>query len=246
VPFEVCYSAIRDADGRPFEILAIARNITARKIAEELRAAGTKQAVYALEQTIQSLAMLAEMKDSYTAGHQRRVANLACVIARGMNLDSSTIQGLRLAGLIHDIGKIRVPAEILTSTRRLSPPEMELIKVHPAVAFEVLRSIDFPWPIAETVYQHHERLDGSGYPRRLTGDHIIIEARILAVADVVEAITAERPYRKAIGIDAALEEISKQSGTRFDASAVDACIQVFRKKEFSLGEEPLLAASEDA
>ena len=123
---------------------------------------------------------------------------------------------------------------------------MEIIRVHPSVAFEVLRGIDFPWPIAETVYQHHERLDGSGYPRRLTGGDIIIEARILAVADVVEAITAERPYRKAIGIEAALEEISNQSGARFDPHVVDACVRAFRMDRFSLGEEPLPAASEDA
>lgn len=245
VPFEVCYSAIRDASGRPMEVLAIARDITARRIAEDARNAGSRKLITALEQTIQALAMLAEMKDSYTAGHQRRVADLACVIARRMGLDLNAIEGLRLAGLIHYIGKVRVPAEILASTRRLTQAEMEIIKAHPATGYDVLSSIDFPWPIADIVYQHHERLDGSGYPRRLCARDIILEARILAVADVVEAITAERPYRKAVGIDAALEEISRRRGQLYDAAVVDACLDVFRKESFTLEQEPLRTASVD-
>jgi PAS domain S-box-containing protein/putative nucleotidyltransferase with HDIG domain len=245
VPFEVCYSAIRDASGRPLEILAIARDITARRIAEDARAASSRKLISALEQTIQALAMLAEMKDSYTAGHQRRVADLACVIARKMGLDLNAIEGLRLAGLIHDIGKVRVPVEILASTRRLTQAEMEIIKVHPATGYDVLRGIDFPWPIADIVYQHHERLDGSGYPRRLRGQSIILEARILAVADVVEAITAERPYRKAVGLDAALEEVSRHRGDLYDPAVVDACLEVFRNDSFALEQEPLRTASVD-
>jgi len=245
VPFEICYSAIRDASGRPLEVLAIARDITARRIAEEMRAAGSKKLIAALEQTIQALAMLAQMKDSYTAGHQRRVADLACVIARRMGLDQNAIEGLRLAGLIHDIGKVRVPAEILASTRRLTQAEMEIIKVHPATGYDFLSGIDLPWPIADIVYQHHERLDGTGYPRRLRGKDIILEARILAVADVVEAITAERPYRRAVGIDAALEEISRHRGQLYDAAVVDACLDVFRTDSFTLEQEPLRTASVD-
>jgi PAS domain S-box-containing protein/putative nucleotidyltransferase with HDIG domain len=246
VPFEVCYSALRDAQGKPVEVMAIARDITARKIADDYRMASTRKLIDALQQTIQALAMLAELKDSYTAGHQRRVADLACAVARRMELDEDAIEGLRLAGLIHDIGKVRVPAEILASTRRLTPAEFELIKVHPTTGFEVLSGIDFPWPIADIVYQHHERLDGSGYPRGLTGPDTIIEARILAVADVVEAITSERPYRKAIGIMSALDEIARHRGVLYDTAAVDACLDVFRKDGFRLDQEPLPEASEDA
>jgi len=246
VPFEVCYSALRDAQGRPVEVMAIARDITARKIADEYRMASARKLIAALGQTIQALAMLAELKDSYTAGHQRRVADLACQIARRMDLDEDAIEGLRLAGLIHDIGKVRVPAEILASTRRLTPAEFELIKVHPTTGFEVLSGIDFPWPIADIVYKHHERLNGSGYPRGLAGPDTIIEARILAVADVVEAITSERPYRKAIGIMAALDEIERHRDVLYDAAAVDACLDVFRKDGFRLDQEPLQEASEDA
>ncbi|MCK9356254.1 MAG: PAS domain S-box protein [Dehalococcoidia bacterium] len=245
VPFEVCYSALRDAQGRPVEVMAIARDITARKIADEYRMASARKLIAALGQTIQALAMLAELKDSYTAGHQRRVANLACAIARRMGLDEDAIEGLRLAGLIHDIGKVRVPAEILGSTRRLTPAEFELIKVHPTTGFEVLSGIDFPWPIAQAVHQHHERLDGSGYPRGLTGPDIIVEARIMAVADVVEAITSERPYRKAIGVEAALDEIARHRGVLYDAAAVDACLDVFRKDAFVFDQEALPPASVD-
>lgn len=246
VPFEVCYSALRDAKGRLVEVMAIARDITARKIADEYRMASARKLIDALGQTIQALAMLAELKDSYTAGHQRRVADLACAIARKMGLDLDTVEGLRLAGLIHDIGKVRVPAEILGSTRRLTRAEFELIKVHPTTGFEVLSGIDFPWPIAQAVHQHHERLDGSGYPRGLSGPDIIIEAKILAVADVVEAITSERPYRKAIGVKAALDEIRGHRGTLYEAAVVDACLDAFRKDAFAFDPEPLLPASADA
>jgi HD-GYP domain-containing protein (c-di-GMP phosphodiesterase class II) len=162
-----------------------------------------------------------------------------------MGRSHDMVEGLRLAGLIHDMGKIRVPVEILGSTRCLTTAEFEIVKTHPAIGYEVLRDISFRWPIAETVYQHHERLDGSGYPRGLKGNRIIMEARILGVADVVEAIASERPYRKALGIQAALERIVSDKGRLFDPEVVDACLEVFQKDGYVLGQEPLLDASED-
>lgn len=239
VPVEVCYSALRDAEGRPVEIMAVARNVEERRQLEERARASTESLVAALQQTVQALATLLEVRDSYTAGHQRRVADLACAIGRRLGLGEDTLRGLRLAGLIHDIGKVRVPAEILGSTRRLCDAEFEIIKMHPTVGHEVLSGIDFPWPIAEAVYQHHERLDGSGYPRGLAGDQIILEARILAVADVVEAIASDRPYRRFLGTDAALEEIDSHKAVLYDASVVDACIAAFRTDGYTMEQEAL-------
>ena len=241
VPVEVCYSALRDTDGKPVEIMAVARNIDERRRFEAQNRASTEKLVRALHQTVQSLATLLEMRDSYTAGHQRRVADLTCAIGRKMGLADDTVRGLRLAGLIHDIGKVRVPAEILSSTRRLCAAEVEIIKMHPTVGYEVLRGIDFPWPVAEAVHQHHERLDGSGYPRGLAGEQIILEARILAVADAVEAIASERPYRRALGMDAALDEVLKCRGILYDTSVVDACVAVIRVDGYTLEEEALQA-----
>ncbi|MBN1153123.1 MAG: HD domain-containing protein [Dehalococcoidia bacterium] len=229
VPVEVCYSALRDARGKPVEIMAVARNISERRRVAEENRAGTEKMIRALQQTVQALATLMEMRDSYTAGHQRRVADLARAIGLELGLPPDTITGLELAGLIHDIGKVRVPAEILGSTRRLCAAEFEIIKMHATVGYEVLSGIDFPWPIADAVHQHHERMDGSGYPMGLVGNDIIIEARILAVADVMEAMASERPYRKTLGIDLALEEIVKYSGILYDAAVAHACVKVFRQ-----------------
>lgn len=233
VPVEICYSALRDARGTPCEIMAVARNISERIRIEHENRAQTEKLIAALQQTVQSLAMLLEMRDSYTAGHQRRVADLACAIARRLGLDSDTIQGLQLAGLIHDIGKVRVPAEILSSTRHLCPAEFEIIKMHPTIGYLVLRGIDFPWPIAETVYQHHERIDGTGYPRGLSGDEITPESRILGVADVVEAIASDRPYRRALGVDYALGEIAGKKGILYDPDVVEACLKVFCEDSYA-------------
>ena len=245
VPVEVCYSALRDADGNPVEIMAVARDITERRLRADTDRANTEKIVRALHQTVQALATLLEMRDSYTAGHQRRVAELACAIGRKLGLSQDAIKGLQVAGLIHDIGKVRVPAEILASTRALCAAEFEIIKMHPTIGYEVLKGIDFPWPIAETVYQHHERLDGSGYPRGLIGEAIMLEARILAVADVVEAIASDRPYRRPLGIEAALEQIGQHRNDLYDSSVVDACIDVFLEDDFVLGQEPLPVPSED-
>lgn len=186
----------------------------------------------AMESAIQSLASALELRDSYTAGHQRRVAELAVAIGRHLGLPEEQIRGLYLAGVVHDIGKIYVPAEILTRPGRLSAVEFALVKTHVDAGYEILKGIDFPWPIAEIVRQHHENLDGSGYPRGLKGDEILLEGRILSAADMVEAITNHRPYRPALGLDFALKELRAASGTRFDPVVVEACVHVFEKGAF--------------
>lgn len=177
---------------------------------------------WVLEDSIKTLSSVLETKDHYTAGHQQRVSDIACQIARNMGLSHDQITAIRLAGLVHDIGKICIPAEILSKPFKLDELEFELIKRHSNTGFDILRRIAFPWPIAQIVHQHHERLDGSGYPRGLSGDDILLEARIIAVADVVEAMSSHRPYRPALGIDAAVEEISKNRGALYDADVVDA------------------------
>jgi putative nucleotidyltransferase with HDIG domain len=188
----------------------------------------------ALEATIEAIAATVEMRDPYTAGHQRRVANLAAAIAREMGMSSHEIEGIHFGALIHDLGKVQVPAELLSKPGRLSPLEMELIKTHPQAGYEIVKDIAFPWPVATMVHQHHERLDGSGYPRGLKGDEISIEACVLAVADVVEAMASHRPYRPGWGSERALEEITKYRGVRYHPQAVDACTRLFREKRFAI------------
>ncbi len=183
----------------------------------------------ALEGAISALATAIEKRDPYTAGHQRRVAELAREIAKEMKLPDETIQCVYLAALLHDIGKISVPSEILSKPSRLNEPEYEIIKFHPVVGYEILKDIDFPWPIAQAVLYHHERMDGSGYPDGLRNGEIPIESRVIAVADVVEAISSHRPYRPALGIDAALEEIKTNSGKLYDPAVVDACVRVLNR-----------------
>jgi putative nucleotidyltransferase with HDIG domain len=176
------------------------------------------------------------MRDPYTAGHQARVTRLACAIAKETGLPDERIQGLNVAGTLHDLGKMYVPAEILSKPTRLTESEMMIIKAHPQAAYDILKGIEFPWPVAQIVLQHHERRDGSGYPQGLSGDDILLEARILAVADVVEAMASHRPYRPAHGIDKALEEISQNRDLLYDAGVVDACLKLFREKGFELDE----------
>jgi len=187
-----------------------------------------------LKDTINAVARAEEARDPYTAGHQRRVAVLANLIARQMGLDEEQALGIYLGAAIHDIGKIRLPSEILSKPSRLRPVEYELIKTHPQVGYDILKDIDFPWPIADIALQHHERLDGGGYPQGLRGDQICIEAKIVAVADVVEAMASDRPYRAGLGIDKALEEIRKNSGVLFDPEVVEACEKVVTSKKFDL------------
>lgn len=219
-------------DGKPVAIQSIARDITERKKAEAHLQQTLESLKKAVGTTIQVLVSALEAKDPYTAGHQSQVARLACVIAAEMGLDPDTIEGIRLAGVIHDIGKLAVPAEILTKPTRLTDLEFSLIKQHPESGYEMLKYVESPWPLAQIVYQHHERIDGTGYPRNLKGNEILLEARIMAVADVVDAMASHRPYRASLGTDAALAEIEKHRGTLYDGSVVDACLKLFREKGY--------------
>ena len=184
--------------------------------------------------TIQAIAKLVEARDPYTSGHQERVADLGAMIATEMGFDEDFQRGIRMAGLLHDIGKIYVPAEILTKPRRLTEVEFNIVKLHPEVAYDVLSPIEFPWPIADYVYQHHERMDGSGYPLGLSGDDILMGGRILAVADVVEAMSSHRPYKAAIGIEPALDEIEANVGVLYDKDAAQACLRLFRVRSYEI------------
>ncbi len=184
--------------------------------------------------TIQAMANTVETRDPYTAGHQRRVACLARSIAEEIGLSEKQIEGVYMSGVIHDLGKISVPAEILAKPGRITETEFNLIKIHPQVGYDILKGIEFSWPIAMTMLQHHERMDGSGYPQGLQGEQIIEEARIVAVADVVEAMASHRPYRPALGIHIALEEIQKKKGTFFDRKVVDACLTLFNEKKYQI------------
>ncbi len=188
----------------------------------------------ALGGTIEAMALTVETRDPYTAGHQRRVSNLARAIATEMGISEDQIQGIRLAGVIHDIGKISVPGEILSKPGKISKNEFGIIKEHPQVGHNILNTVDFPWPIAKIVLQHHERMDGSGYPDGISGENIILEARILAVADVVEAMASHRPYRASLGIDIALREVLKNRGSFYDPKVVDACLRLFNEKDYRL------------
>jgi len=178
-----------------------------------------------------------EMRDPYTAGHQRRVTVLACAIAEELGLSQDKVEGLRMAALIHDIGKIYIPAEILSKPGRLTETERRLIQTHPQVGYDVLKNVEFAWPVAQIVLEHHERMNGSGFPMGLSGDDILIEARILAVADVVEAMSSHRPYRPSHGINKAMEEVSQNKGELYDPKAVDVCIELFWKKNFQFDDK---------
>jgi putative nucleotidyltransferase with HDIG domain len=191
----------------------------------------------ALEGTIQAMALTIEIRDPYTAGHQRRVSKLSCAIARELGMSETQIEGLRVAGDIHDIGKIYVPAEILSKPGQITAIEYGIIKTHPQVGYDILKTIKFPWPVAQIVLQHHERLDGSGYPLGLVGDQILRESRILTVSDIVEAMSSHRPYRPARGIDQALGEITKNKGSFYDSEVVDVCVRLFRENQFQFIEE---------
>ncbi|MFH0729719.1 MAG: HD domain-containing phosphohydrolase [Pseudomonadota bacterium] len=188
----------------------------------------------AMEGIIQAIAATVEIRDPYTAGHQERVAALACAIAGVMKLPSDTVYGLRMAAVLHDLGKIAVPAEILTRPGPLNDLEYGLIKNHVQYGYDILKKIEFPWPLATIVHQHHERMDGSGYPQGLKSGEIILEARILAVADVLETISSHRPYRPSLGMVQAMGELMENRGILYDADVVDACIQLASKKQFRI------------
>jgi PAS domain S-box-containing protein len=199
---------------------------------ENKLAQGLEETKKALNGTIEALALMVEMRDPYTSGHEKRVAALSCAIAREMGFTEDRIEGVRISGFLHDTGKIVVPADILSKPTNLNEYEYGIIKTHPQVGYDVLKGLEFPWPVAQATLQHQERLDGSGYPAGLKGEAIIMEARILAIADVFEAMTNHRPYRPALGIDKALEEISRNKGVLYDPDVVDACVRLFKEKGF--------------
>lgn len=231
---ENTFSLIKDENGIPIGILSVGRDITERIVNEQKLQRSYDRLQKAMTGALQTIAMISEVRDPYTSGHQQQVAKLAAAIAREMGLSEKQVAAIQMAGALHDIGKINIPAEILSKPGSLNKIELDLIKTHPSVGREILKSIDFPFPICQIVVQHHERIDGSGYPDGLTADDICLEARILAVADVVDAMSFHRPYRPARGIEEALSEISQNRGILYDSDAVDACIRLFRQKGFTL------------
>jgi putative nucleotidyltransferase with HDIG domain len=196
----------------------------------------------ALDGVIHAVSLVVETRDPYTAGHQRRVAELARAIAREMGLPEWQVMGIHVAGLLHDVGKVAVPGEILSKPGKLTPNEFSIISSHCQVGYDILEKIDFPWPVTKAILQHHERIDGSGYPYHLSGEEIVIEARILGVADVVDAMSSHRPYRPALGLNKALQEISQASGTLYDSKVVHACLRLLRRNEPEF--DRLMAAAE--
>ena len=224
------------ADGAPLRAAGTHLDIDQRKRAERDLSASLLRLQTTLEATIRAMASMVEMKDPYTSGHQRRVARLATAIAEEMGLPEARVIAARFAGTIHDLGKVVIPAEILSKPGRISAIEMEMIKTHPQAGYDILKGIEFPWPIADIVLQHHERMDGSGYPRGLRGSALLPEARILIVADFVEAMASHRPYRPAHGIETALAEMLEGRGTLFDAQVVDSCLALVGSGRFSFGD----------
>ena len=232
IPCILSATPFRGYDGNLIGMVMNLTDITMRKKVENKLKDTLKDLREVLRGTIQAMALTVETRDPYTAGHQRRVADLARAIAKEMGLPRDKITGIRMAGVLHDIGKIAIPSEILSKPGRLNGTEFDLIKNHSRAGYNILKLIKFPWPVAQIVLQHHERMDGSGYPDGLLGKEILIEARILGVADVVEAMASHRPYRSALGIDKALEEISINRGKLYDIGVVDACLKLFKDKGF--------------
>jgi PAS domain S-box-containing protein len=222
-------------DDRP-AILGLLQDISEKKRAEEQIRYQVEELETALMSTVEVATIISEMRDPYTAGHERRVAEIAVAIGAELGFDVHRQEGLRVAGHLHDIGKVTVPLEILTKPGRLSPLEFELVKGHAQASYDVLKGVKFPWPVAQVALQHHERVDGSGYPQGLEGEAILLEARIMAVADVVEAMSSHRPYRPGLGIEKALAEIERGRGTVYDTDIADACLHLFREGHFQLSE----------
>ena len=233
---EVSVSLIAMPGEKPTRFRGIARDITERKKAETELQQTLESLRKAIGATIQVMVSAVETRDPYTAGHQIRTTNLALFIAMEMGLPQEKIDGIRMAGSIHDIGKLSIPVEILSKPTALSEIEFSLIKEHSITGYKILKDVDSPWPLAEIVLQHHERMDGSGYPQGLKGEEILMEARIIAVADVVESMASHRPYRAALGLNVALEEIEKNRGTLYDEAVVDACLRLFREKGYRFAE----------
>ncbi len=202
-----------------------------KQTAEELRR-NVERFQKAVEGTVQAISLAVEMRDPYTSGHQNRVADLACAIARAMGLSEDRVYGLQMASVIHDLGKLAIPGEILCKPGRLSGPEYAMIQTHVQSGFNILKKIDFPWPLADIVLQHHERMDGSGYPNGLSGEAIMMEARILSVADVFETIGSHRPYRPSLGLKRAMGELSSNSGSLYDSDVVSVCLSLVDGERF--------------
>lgn len=213
------------------------RDVTDRMRAEHELLLVQESFANSINQIVDVLTKMIVARDPYTYQHQRRVADLSVAIAKELELPPDLIEGLKLIALIHDIGKVSVPLEILTKPTALEPYEVELLRSHVRTGYQVVKDVDSKWPIAEGILQHHERLDGSGYPNGIRGDAIILEARIIAVADTVEAMGTNRPYRKSLGLEAALSEIEAGKGLLFDAAVVDACLRLFREKRYAFSED---------
>ncbi len=229
--------AVYEPTGEPYMLEGFVMDITEHKMTELTLKQKSLAHEKAMMGTIEAVSRMVAMRDAYTAGHEERVAELAAATAAEIGMDGGQIEGIRAAGLIHDIGKINVPVDILNKPGKLNRIEYHFVREHVRTGYEILKGIDFPWPVADIVWQHHERMDGSGYPRGLRGDDILTEARIIAVADVVEAMAYDRPYRPALGLPAAIEEISKNCGRLYDADAVAACLRVIgdRRIDFLKG-----------
>jgi PAS domain S-box-containing protein/putative nucleotidyltransferase with HDIG domain len=215
----------------------IKREIAEKKKTEERLKESFETMQKTLGGIVHAMAIVVEARDPYTAGHQRRVAELASAIAKGMSLDDSVVEGIRVACLLHDVGKITIPIEILSKPGKLNEVEFSFIKKHPQVGYDILKRIEFPWNIAKIVYQHHERIDGSGYPAGLKRDEILMEARILGVADVVEAMSSHRPYRPARGVDKALGEILENRGVLYEPDVVNTCLKLFAEQKFDFSRQ---------
>jgi len=207
-------------------------DITERKKNEEQLKVSFTKLQKTMEDSISAISLVTEARDAYITGHQQRVSSLAVAIAKEMGFPQDRVEGIKIAALIHDVGKINLPAEILSKPGKLSEIEFNLIKNHSQTGYDILKKIDFLWPIAEIVLQHHEKKNGSGYPRGLKGNEILLEAKIICVADVVEAMSSHRPYRPALGIDKALDEISQNKGILYDPEVVDTCLKLFKEKGF--------------
>ncbi len=209
-------------------------DITERKRSAEELSHSLNKLMRTMESTIQAMSIIVETRDPYTSGHQQQVSRIACAIAREMGLLEERIKGIGMSAVIHDIGKIYIPAEILSKPGKLSDMEFQMMKMHPEVGYNILKTIEFPYPVAQVVCQHHERMNGSGYPLGLVGKDILLEARIVGVADVVDAMASHRPYRAALGLDEAIKEIAQNRGFLYDPVVVDACLKLFKERGFTL------------
>ena len=233
IAIQQSFTLLKDSLGNTIGFRGVVRDITHLKALEQEREETLGKLRQTLESTVHAMAVAVESRDPYTAGHQRRVTELAYAIAATMGLEPNRINGLCMASMIHDLGKISIPTEILTKPTKLTKIEFEIVKTHAEAGYEILKDIAFPWPIARIVWEHHEKIDGSGYPRHLKGDDLLTESKILTVADVVEAMASHRPYRPSLGLQDALEEITRNRGILYDADAVAACLTLFEEKRFS-------------